>query len=106
MRTETRYICELCGYRYNTEEECHKCEESHNAATELVYQKFDHKFGESAKYPGSIIMKMANGHKAEYRFYKPVVEPASTTTNPSTPEPTEPTDPSDPNEPIFDPTNP
>lgn len=110
MRTETRYICEVCGYRYNTEEECAKCESSHNNATEILSQKFDHHFGDNAKYPGSIIVKMANDHKIEYRYFKPVIEPTTEHTT-ADPEPTEPEEPTtdpvtDPNEPIFDPTNP
>lgn len=78
MKTETRYICEKCGWRYNTEEECQKCEAYHQDASSLVSQRFDHKFAESAKYPGSVILQMANGHKMEYRFYKPIVEKPDT----------------------------
>ena len=113
MKTEVKYICELCGYRFNTEEECQQCEASHNNVSEVLSQKFDHHFGDNAKYPGSIIMKMANGHKIEYRYYKPILKGDTTNTDPSTPDPTNPTDPSgsgdpsnDPNDPIFDPTNP
>ena len=73
MKTETRYICEKCGWRYNTEEECVKCEASHNEAQTIEKQYFDHKYGESAKYPGTIVIDMSNGHKIEYRYFKPVI---------------------------------
>ena len=73
MKTETRYICEKCGWKHMTEEECAKCEDSHKDAQTMVKQKYDHKFGESGKYPSSIICEMANGTKVEYRYFKPVV---------------------------------
>lgn len=85
MKTETKYICEKCGWKYNTEEECQKCEDSHNSAKTLVAQKFDHKFGESAKYPGAIIVQMANGHKIEYRYYKPILDKSENNTPPTDP---------------------
>ena len=74
MKTETKYICEKCGWKWNTEEECAKCEASHNDASTIVQQKYDHKYGESAKYPSSIVLEMANGHKIEYRYFKPVIK--------------------------------
>lgn len=77
MRTETKYICEKCGWKFNTEEECAKCEASHNEAGTILKQSFDHKYGESAKYPGTVVLEMANGHKIEYRYFKPVIESSS-----------------------------
>ena len=74
MKTETKYVCEQCGYKYNTEEECQKCEQSHQQATSILSQKFEHKFGDDAKYPGTVVLEMANGHKVIYRFHKPIVE--------------------------------
>lgn len=81
MKTETKYICEKCGYKWNTEEECAKCEASHNDAASIVSQKYNHQYGESAKYPGSVTLQMANGHKIEYRYFKPVIEKAENNNN-------------------------
>lgn len=75
MKTKTLYICEKCGWKYDNEPDCLKCEATHQEAQTIESQNFDKKYGDSAKYPGEIIMNMANGHKIIYRFYKPIVTP-------------------------------
>ena len=78
MKTETLYICETCTAKYTTEEECQKCEAYHNKANTILSQNFNHNYGENAKYPGELIVEMANNHKIIYRFYKPIVEKTHT----------------------------
>ena len=41
MITENRYICEICGTEYSTEEGAQSCEESHAPIIEIDSMEFD-----------------------------------------------------------------
>ena len=73
MITKTIYKCEICGQIHETEQDAQKCENSHVDAEFITYQKFP----KTEKYPTELIITMANGHKIQYDYCKPIiVEPS------------------------------
>ena len=73
MIIETRYKCEICGQEYDTEQAAVRCEGSHIDADFITYQKFP----KTEKYPNQLIVTMANGHKLQYDYSKPVLNEPS-----------------------------
>lgn len=80
MKTETKYVCDYCGEKYNTETECQKCEQSHGTPESILESRFTKGF----KYPDTISVHMANGHDVIYKFLKPIIQKQNNTT-PTTP---------------------
>lgn len=69
MKTETKYICDYCGKKYLTEEECHTCEESHGIAQTIETARYS----EGSKYPDTICVGFNNDHHIIYKYLKPLV---------------------------------
>ena len=76
MKTETKYVCEHCGMKYDTEAECQKCEQSHGAPESIL----ESRYSKGLKYPDTISIHMANGHDIIYKFLKPIVKPQNENT--------------------------
>lgn len=56
MRTVEKYQCEYCGKEFDTEEECHACEESHI----IDYSTWDNaELAKELKY----LSRIANGYR-------------------------------------------
>lgn len=73
MITKTIYKCEICGQEYDTEQAAIRCEGSHVDAEFITHQTFP----KTEKYPKSLIITMANNHKIQYVYDKPIlVEPS------------------------------
>ena len=71
MKTLQLYVCEICGTRYESEDECRRCEESHKAPIRIVKEqyrslKYD---GDKYPYPISILFEMSDGENLWYRLH-------------------------------------
>ena len=69
MKTETLYICEYCGEKYQTEAECQACEQSHAIPTYINEKRYSKGF----KYPDTLCVEFDNDHYIIYKYLKPVL---------------------------------
>ena len=69
MKTETLFICELCGGEYQTEAECQACEQSHVHPTRIAGMKYSKGF----KYPETLCVDFDNKHHIIYKYLRPVL---------------------------------
>lgn len=63
MRKETRYICELCGTGYETEEKARECEAFHK--TGKIYNS---EYVGGSRYPYRVTLRFDGGEKVRYLF--------------------------------------
>lgn len=61
MRKETRYICELCGAEYETEEKARECEAFHKTGNIC---RFEYVGG--SRYPYRVRLRFDDGEKVWY----------------------------------------
>ena len=69
MTTETKYVCEYCGSKYGTEDECRVCEEGHAIARTIDEARYSNGF----KYPDTVCLGFSNDRQVIYKYLKPVV---------------------------------
>lgn len=60
MNIITLYICEKCHAKYDSEEECKQCENSHRSAKKICNEVFEKSSG-PFNYPDTIKVKMSDG---------------------------------------------
>ena len=69
MKTETLFICEFCGEKYQTEAECQTCEQSHAHPTQIAEMRYSKGF----KYPDTLCVDFNNNHHIIYKYLKPIL---------------------------------
>ena len=69
MKTETKYICEYCGNKYETEDECKTCEQGHAMPTTISEKRYSNGF----RYPDTLCVSFDNDRQVIYKFLKPLV---------------------------------
>ena len=68
MKTETKYVCEYCGNKFLTEEECQICEQSHHIPEKIGEARYSKGF----KFPDTIRVDFVGEHHAIYKYLKPI----------------------------------
>lgn len=70
MKTQTKYICDLCCQEYNTEAECTACEASHNVIQAI--ERADYKCGRAN--PAFLVVRMEDGSASMYSYVDQIRE--------------------------------
>ena len=69
-----KYTCEYCGYPYDTEEECKKCEQFHIEPLGIQAGAFKPMAQTSNRYLDRVVLRMSDETLVQYT-YDQVVDP-------------------------------
>lgn len=67
MRTQTLYVCEVCGTSYNSKIKCEQCEKSHKKPVKIVEANYVSFNNNTKGYPHSIRVEMDDNEVILYR---------------------------------------
>lgn len=74
MKQVTSFCCDVCGFGYETEEECLKCEASHAKPVKLELCGYRRVAESRIPYPEIMIFDMEDGKHTQYVFDKVLPE--------------------------------
>ena len=68
MKTETKYVCEYCGNKFEKEEDCQRCEQTHYIPERITEARYSKGF----KFPDTVCVEFGDNHRAIYKYLKPI----------------------------------